>query len=41
MNTNVMSYNLSHHDPGVLPLGQLVEDPQQVDAASHVPPEAD
>jgi hypothetical protein len=28
----------THHDPGVLPLGELVEDAQQVDAGEHVSP---
>ena len=28
----------THHDPGVLPLGELVEDPEEVDAGEHVPP---
>ena len=28
----------THHGPGVLPLGQLVEDPQEVDAGEQVPP---
>lgn len=28
----------AHHGSGVLPLGQFVEDPQQVDAGEQVPP---
>lgn len=32
---NVMS---SHHRSGVLPLGELVEDPQQVNTGKQIPP---
>ena len=28
----------THHNPGVLPLGELVEDSEEVDAGEHVPP---
>lgn len=28
----------AHHGPGVLPFGQLVQDPQQVDAGEQIPP---
>jgi hypothetical protein len=28
----------SYHDSGVFPLGELVEDPEEVDAAEAVPP---
>ena len=30
--------NCTHHNPGVLPLGEFVEDPEQVDAGEHVSP---
>lgn len=29
---------ITHHGPGVFPLGQFVQDPQQVDAREQVPP---
>lgn len=31
-------YLSSHHGSGVLPLGEFVENPQQVDAGEQIPP---
>ena len=37
-NSEILSESETDHDPGVFPLGELVKDPEEVDAAGHVAP---